>query len=361
MDVSQVLPPFSVSSSLLPMIHPLLFLFAFATSTMAQTITFTVSETAGLRRFGYPVTASLESAEGMIADAEKVRLLAANGQEVPAQFTAMSKWPDGSVRGLDVDFSPSPGPLETLTYRVEVGKDPKQTLRAGLSVTETDDEIVVASAAICHRIRRDGKPLLTSIAFGENEFIGPDGICTTLQPGNVEIVKRGPFNVTLKFGPVQLEYVNTKSWVKITQHADDERELAVDAHFNLTKLPLLWDFGAGSWLYGNMNQLGQTVTIQHRSSTWDILTAPTTVFATAPTFDGCGHLADAEQVAAFGVMKADHDTEVKLTAEGRIHIAATRRDLTVYFHVVGQPIPVTAVTSPLAMIRPLVVVSVQNN
>jgi hypothetical protein len=328
-------------------------LFAFATSVMAQTITFTVSETEGLRRFGYPVTVSLESIEGMIADAEKVRLITADGKEMPAQFTAMSKWPDGSVRGLEVDFSPSPGPREMLTYRVEIGKGPTQPLRAGLSVMETADEIVVASAAIRHRIRRDGRPLLTSIEFGENDFIGADGIRTTLQPGAGEIVKRGPFNVTLKLGSVQLEYVNTKSWIKITQQAESERELAVDAHFNLTKLPLLWDFGAGSWLYGNMSKPGQTVTMHHRKTDWDLLTGPDTVFATTPTFDGCGHLADAERVAAFGTARPANDLETKLTADGRIHITAQRRELTVYFHVVGQPIPVTAVTSPQAIISPL--------
>jgi hypothetical protein len=310
---------------------------------------------AGLRRFGYPVTASLESAEGMIADTGKVRLLAANDQAVPAQFTSMSRWPDGSVRGLDVDFSPSPGPMEKLAYRVEIGKGPSQPLRAGLSVTETADEIVVASTAIRHRIRRDGKPLLAAIAFGDNEFIGSDGIRTSLLPGTIKIVKRGPFNVTVKLGPVQLEYVNTKSWVKITQHAETERELAVDAHFNLTKHPLLWDFGAGSWLYGNMSKPGQSVTLEHRNAAWDILTAPDTIFATTKNFDGCGHLADAERVAAFGIANSASDLETKLTVEGRIHIAAKRSDLTVYFHVVGQPIPVTAVTSPQAMISPLVV------
>lgn len=335
--------------------HLLLFLFAFATSIMAQTIPFTVSETAGLRRFGYPVTVSLETAEGMITDTRKVRLLAANDQEVPAQFTVMSKWPDGSVRGLDVDFSPSPGPQETQTYRAEIGKEPAQSLRAGLSITETAEELVITSAAIRHRIRRDGKPLLASITFGDNEFIGSDGIRTSLQQGTVKIVKRGPFNVTLDLGPVQLEYVNTKSWVKITQHAASERELTVDAHFNLTKTPLLWDFGAGSWLYGNMSKPGQSVTLEHRNAAWDILTAPDTVFATVPTFDGCGHLADAERVAAFGIINAANDIQMKLTAEGRIHIAAKRSDLTAYFHLVGQPIPMTAVTSPQAMISPLVV------
>lgn len=62
----------------------------------------------------------------------------------------------------------------------------------------------MACAVFRHLIRRDGKPLLTSTAFGENEFIGADGIRTTLQPGAVEIVKCGPFNVTLKLGAVQL-------------------------------------------------------------------------------------------------------------------------------------------------------------
>ena len=338
----------------------IVFMLTLATSVMAQTITFTVSETAGLRRFGYPVTASVECVAGKLTDTEKTCLIAADGQVVPAQFTAMSKWPDGSVRGLDVDFSPSLGPMETLTYRVEIGKGQLQPLRAGLSVTETADEIVVASAAIRHRIRRDGKPLLTSIAFGENEFIGPDGICTSLQPGTVKIVKRGPFNVTLKLGPVRLEYVNTKSWVKITQHAESEREITVDAHFNLTKFPLLWDFGAGSWLYGNMSKLGQTTTLEHRNDTWNILTSPDSLFATTKTFDGCGHLADAERVAAFGIANAAKDTKMNLTAEGHIHITTKRRDLTVYFHVVGQPIPVTAVTSPQAMISPLAV-GTQNN
>ena len=58
----------------------------------------------------------------------------------------------------------------------------------------------MASSAIAHRIRRDGQPLLTSVAFGEHEFIAADGVRTSLKPGPVEVVKRGPFNVTLKMG-----------------------------------------------------------------------------------------------------------------------------------------------------------------
>lgn len=83
------------------MIPSRLLILACAASATAQPMTFTVSETAGLRRFGYPVTASLECASGSLTSVEKARLTDAAGKEAPAQFTAMSKWPDGSVRGLD--------------------------------------------------------------------------------------------------------------------------------------------------------------------------------------------------------------------------------------------------------------------
>jgi hypothetical protein len=334
---------------------PMLCLLALASSSMAEPIAFTVSETAGLRRFAYPVTASLECASGILPSPEEATLTDEKGSEVPAQFTAMSRWPDGSVRGLDVDFSPSTGPLETLPFRLVTGQAPTQSLRAGLSVTESGDEILVASSAIRHRIRRDGKPLIASIAFGDNEFIGPDGIRTTLEPGALEIVKRGPFNVTLKLGSIQLEYVNTKSWVKIIQRAESERELAIDAHFHLSKLPLLWDFGLGSWLYGNMAKPAQAVTLRHSSDAWDILTTPGELFAMTPTFDGCGHLADMDRVAAFGIAGVAKDIETLLTSDGRVRITSSRPELTAFFHVVGQPIPVTAVTSPQAMVRPLLV------
>ena len=335
------------------MMRLLLWPLVFASVALAEPISFQVSETAGLRRFGYPVTASLACAEGTLTTIGLARLVDADGKEVPAQFTAMSKWPGGSVRGLDVDFTTSPGPMETQWFRVETGSGPAQPLRNGLSVTETPDEIIVASSALSHRIRRDGKPLLSSIAFGETEFIGTGGILTTLVTGPVEVVKRGPFNVTLNLGAVRLEYVSSKSWVKITQTAESPRELAVDAHFHLPELPLVWDFGLGSWLYGSLGKAGQTTSLRHRAEGWQIITSPDSTFAIAKDFDGCGHLANAERVAAFGVADASDDLTLEVNSEGRLRIAAQKRELTTWFHFVPQPIPVTAVTSPQAMISAL--------
>jgi hypothetical protein len=358
---------------------------------LAAPLVFTVREAAGLRRFGYPVTASLKVPQGALRDAAAARLFGAKDKEVPAQFTAMAKWPDGSVCALDVDFNSSLGPMEKETYRVELAGGAPRTAGRGLGVTETADEITVASSAIAHRIRRDGKPLLTSIAHGKTEFIAADGITTSLAPGKAEVLKRGPFNVTLRLGAVTLEYVSSKSWVKITQrtemgesvevgrdsvepplsHADPFRKkearrslapppLAVDAHFAMPEPPVLWDFGVESWLYGCLRRPSETVVLRQDAGGWRALTGagePSSLYASGKRWEGWGHLADKQRVIAFGMadFNAGGDPAFRLGADGHLRASARRKDLTVYFHAVGQPVQVTAATSPPSMLSPLVV------
>lgn len=324
----------------------------------AEPIAFTVTETAGLRRFGYPVTAALEAPAGAIAGVGMVRLVDASGKEVAAQFTAMSQWGDGSVRLLDVDFVSGLGPLESQAFRVMPGAGPERALPKGLSVVESAEEITVASSAISHRIRRDGKPLLSSIAFGKLEFLAKGGVTTTISPGPAEVLKRGPFNVTLKFGEVRLEYVSSKSWVKITQRANSPADLAVNAHFALSEQPLTWDFGVGSWLYGTLKP-GQSALLRQGPTEWKVFLEsagqPSALFATGRTCEGWGHFADEDRVVAFGAEGGDAESErtFQLSSDGQVRTAVRGRELSVYFHVVGQPVQVTAVTSPASMLSPL--------
>jgi hypothetical protein len=338
----------------------LLVLLALIPATQAAPITFTVNETAGLRRFGYPVTASLEAPQGALCDAGAARLLDAAGKELAAQFTAMSKWPDGSVRGLDVDFTSSIGPMETETYHVELAGGTGRLGGRGLAVMETADEIIVASPAISHKIRRDGKPLLTSIANGKIEFLAEGGITTALAPGKAGVLKRGPFNVTLRLGPVTLEYVSSKSWVKIVQRAVTPTLLTVDTHFALSEPPLLWDYGVESWLYGCLRRPNEAAVLRQDANGWRVLTGAgerSSVYASGKRCEGWGHLADNQHVIAFGVanFSSDGEPSLRVGADGRFRATAKRKELTVYFHVVGQPVQVTAMTSPPSMLAPLVV------
>src|SRR5262245_36619892 len=63
-----------------------------------------VAETNGIRRNEYPVRATINVPQGVIREASNARLLLMD-KEVAAQYTAMSTWPNGSIRSLDVDFN----------------------------------------------------------------------------------------------------------------------------------------------------------------------------------------------------------------------------------------------------------------
>ena len=84
-----------------------------------------VSETAGIRRTEYPVTARVELPRGALRDASNARLKLT--EDVIAQFAAETAWDDGSVRALSVDFNVSLGPAERRRYTLEFGPDVKSS------------------------------------------------------------------------------------------------------------------------------------------------------------------------------------------------------------------------------------------
>src|SRR5262245_22991786 len=98
----------------------ILLLGALALAQAPRSVTLTVRETAGIRRSTFPVTAVVSLAQGAFAAGASARLLL-NGAAVPVQVTPTATWPDGSARSIDVDFSASPGPEESLTFVFEYG------------------------------------------------------------------------------------------------------------------------------------------------------------------------------------------------------------------------------------------------
>jgi hypothetical protein len=102
-----------------------------AGSANAQGATLRVRETAGLRRFGFPVRASWVG--------QSVRLpaqLLENDKPVPAQFTSLG---DGAV---DVDFNVGIGPWETREYRLEPGSG-GSPVDKGVTVEQADGRYAV--------------------------------------------------------------------------------------------------------------------------------------------------------------------------------------------------------------------------
>jgi len=99
----------------------LLFLFLIPRLGLALDIDLTVTNREQRAKTAEPITSGIPFAEGVLADAQHLQLLAA-GSAIPAQFHAAARWPDGSVRWLHLDFQCdlAAGETRNLVLRTDV-------------------------------------------------------------------------------------------------------------------------------------------------------------------------------------------------------------------------------------------------
>ena len=362
----------------------------------------TLKETAGIRRSAYPVNARVALRAGALRDASHARLMI-NGAEAPVQLSVESSWPDGSVQSLAVDFNASVGPGEETRAQLEYGDDVNATVAArGLTVTEEADAIQVGNV----RFGKSLSPLLLSVKYRQ-EDIGPgtNGFALTDAAGvahgvedveglKVEVLRRGPLYVVIKYiGRVSIgaarvpftvlaEMPNSKTWVKVTTTIDDPdrrvREIAFHTALAFSAFPRTWDFGTGSWSYGFLRAAPEIATLTQivgtapSSSSWQIRsgakgqeTIAERSNGTRPAIaEGWGHIQDAKEAIAFaiggfGEQQGTYTISVDGDGQTSYRFAPVtpqaQLSLTVYQHFVATPVPVGAVTSPVAMLHPLVV------
>ncbi len=361
-----------------------------------------VREATGIRRTTYPTTARIRFVAGALADAAHARLLS-KGAEVPAQFTAESTWPDGTVQWLWVDFNVSLGPLEEGSYLLEFGETVKAEAAArGLAVMQDADGIQIGNV----RLGPTGAPLLHSVKYRQEDIgQGPNGFAivdttgtshdaSTAEHPKLEVVKRGPLLVLVRYSGqfrvtssyavgyvTTVEMPNSKSWVKMTTTiADPEkrvRELSFHTPLALGAQPWSWDFGTGSWSYGLLRSKTESVTLSQsvgnaQATRWEIKSGPkgqeqvyeTTGGHRPNLAEGWGHIQDQKEVVAFAI--PDFGAEagsytMALDGDGLTSFrwAPSRPlghlQLAVYEHFVSTPVAVGAVTSPVSMLNPLVV------
>ncbi len=95
-------------------------------------------EAAGVKRTLEPVRVGLPFPRGVLARARNVRVVLSDGRETASQCRPLARWPDGSVRWLELCFEPSVAANSVGRYRVEFGPKLKaakvlQPLTAALS------------------------------------------------------------------------------------------------------------------------------------------------------------------------------------------------------------------------------------
>jgi hypothetical protein len=334
----------------------------------------TVSETAGIRRFGYPVSTVLNLPQP-VPDASHFRLLD-DGKPVRAQFRPLDQTRDG-VRKVSLDFAVDHAPLESRKYvveygpGVEAGPEPK----GGISVTTTEDEF---------RVRRPGDlefvvprnllGLLRRVRTARTDYLrtdspglwiryrddihyraggfGPDGV-----PTAARVVKAGPLAATLRFegtealrgnrsvaSSVEMDFPLSKSWVRVRWEVDDPEGhvagLGTEVNLNLEGEPVLADFGAGSLVYAALRK-GQAAVLRGRpllgepaaeGPRWETLVGPADrprpyvvapPGARGPDAEGWAHVMDRQRataVAMAGFADAGQEAEITVGADGRLQL-----------------------------------------
>jgi hypothetical protein len=113
-----------------------------------------------LRQF--PVTSGVPFAKGELGDAEAVRLLDTQGQEIPIQPKLAARWPDGSVKWLRLSLSASADRETTARYTLEYGRQVRRaTATSPLRVQTTGSSLVANTGPLRVEFdaRRSGFPV----------------------------------------------------------------------------------------------------------------------------------------------------------------------------------------------------------
>ncbi|MDA0833227.1 MAG: hypothetical protein O2955_06750 [Planctomycetota bacterium] len=358
-----------------------------------------VEETAGIRRFGYPVQANL-TWKDHVDEGTRFRLLL-DGKPIPAQFRK-------NAAGVSLDFDASFLPEELRIYEIEYGDDvmPPEEPEPGMMIDEHDDHYVIKHTNyLSWKIRKDLRGFLETVTTPELEFMRSEsaGFFVKLLEGETvslggensparvtgsRITKQGPFQCELEFdvavthgdasipSTIHLSFPRSKSWVQVEWTFDDPDDaiesLGIDLNLNIVDQPTLVDFGAGSLVYAPLSS-GQTAIMnayrksgEHR---WNVLRGPADhpepYMVQSDIFshyaEGWAHVMDKERCTAISVAYFGEIADsIQVDADGRTQIERTKfirksktKELDVWYHFVTMPVHVGAATSPQSMMMPL--------
>jgi hypothetical protein len=354
-------------------------LLAFASPARAEDgkLSLTVKETAGIKRFSYPVYVKLKLPREA-TEKDRFRLLA-DGKPVAAQFRLLKD----EKKAVALDFTLSCGPLEkkTLTVeygeKVEAGPEPK----SGMKVAEEKGVYTVRSGGMNYAID-PARLWLRSVKDGKKEFLQAGGGDPGEKP--ITVVRQGPLAVCLRrdqtYGgfPLSTEFTfpRSKSWVEIVAGVDDETgfvdSIPVTLPLVLSGKRALVDFGAGSVVYTTLSksQRAELIADDRGKQRWAVNTGDdkkTSPFV-VPTADsktlaeGWAHVMDDHRCTAVAVADFGRGVRDEISANGAGELVLRRtwpkgtkgrKALHFWLHFVDAPVQVGALTSPQSMMAPL--------
>jgi len=152
----------------------------------------TVREWAGASRASEPVTSGVPFRPGVVTDVSRLALFDSKGNRLPAQFVALARWRDGSVRWLLCDFQASVEAKGEAVYTLAEAAGPAPA--TPLRLESSDDQYMVTTGPLRFVVKKNSFDLLHQVwidrdedgKFGEGELMagsGPNTGLVLLGPG----------------------------------------------------------------------------------------------------------------------------------------------------------------------------------
>jgi hypothetical protein len=357
----------------------------------AEQITFDVTEPAGIRRFGYPVEATL-TFPAAVPKATGFRLLH-EGKPIGAQFTLSD-----NRRRVEVDYSVSLGPHERHRFVLEYGPEIiTLPLGNGMRLEKSESAYHVhGGGGYEYVVPNNLHGLLKFVRGAKSDYLRADSVGLVvegeggklIEPAGFfppKVLKSGPHTFQLRFdgrfdlpkknkaaSAIVLTFPITKSWVRVdwtlaASSNDGVANLIADLNLNIQGEPALIDFGAKSQVYTPLKK-GESAQLlayfggkrDRPTPLWIVATGrePRSQYAVgAGLAEGWAHVMDRERCTAAAI-SGFRNGAITVDADGRLRLAvaagsATTQQFTFWLHFVPMPYHVGAATSPQSMQSPL--------
>lgn len=191
-------------------------LAVFPCAGLAAELTVTVTEPAGVHRIGWPVSSGVPIARGLLRDPQAAVLFSADDRETPLQTEVLSRWPDGSVRWLLLDFQTDLKAFEKRTFSLRYGPGVKRhAVSKPVTVSNEGHAIAINTGPLRLRLSSTAFRLLDEVWLDANQdgrFSAAErvtgskgaGIILTSPDGTVFRADRAPAKLTVEdSGPLR--------------------------------------------------------------------------------------------------------------------------------------------------------------
>ncbi len=167
-----------------------LLVLAMTLPASALETTLMIAETTGVSRNAGTVTSGIPFEKGILRDTGKL-VVSTNDTGIPAQFSTLARWPDGSVRWalLDCLVDVPAGKKVALTLR-DKGRNPIP--RSPASIKEEKDRVILRTGPMTVTLDKKGRGLLSSIQVDGRAVVTPGNSGLALYTAEGARILAGP-------------------------------------------------------------------------------------------------------------------------------------------------------------------------